>query len=156
MNGKQTGDPAKLARAILTIAGQSPPPRRFIAGADAIRGVEQKIAALRRISTPTDRSQRRSTSTSSASTAGSSTVTRRLRRHQCGVVCRGGSGLEAVRSRVVNRLAASSRCIESVIDSMACSTRCSRVSSRANSSDAAERRVRDSGQAATRRRERRR
>jgi NAD(P)-dependent dehydrogenase (short-subunit alcohol dehydrogenase family) len=47
MNGKQTGDPAKLARAILTIARQSPPPRRFIAGADAIRGVEQKIAALK-------------------------------------------------------------------------------------------------------------
>ena len=36
MNGKQTGDPAKLARAIITIASQSPPPRRFIAGADAI------------------------------------------------------------------------------------------------------------------------
>jgi NAD(P)-dependent dehydrogenase (short-subunit alcohol dehydrogenase family) len=47
MNGKQTGDPAKLARAILTIAGQSPPPRRFIAGADAIGSVEQKIAALK-------------------------------------------------------------------------------------------------------------
>jgi hypothetical protein len=46
MNGKQTGDPAKLARAIITIAGQSPPPRRFIAGADAIGGAEQKIAAL--------------------------------------------------------------------------------------------------------------
>jgi len=36
MNGKQTGDPAKLARAIITIASQLPPPRRFIAGADAI------------------------------------------------------------------------------------------------------------------------
>jgi NAD(P)-dependent dehydrogenase (short-subunit alcohol dehydrogenase family) len=47
MNGKQTGDPAKLARAILMIAGQSPPPRRFIAGADAIGGAEQKIAALK-------------------------------------------------------------------------------------------------------------
>jgi len=46
MNGKQTGDPAKLAQAILTIAGQSPPPRRFIAGGDAIGGAEQKIAAL--------------------------------------------------------------------------------------------------------------
>src|SRR3954469_23821906 len=38
MNGKQSGDPAKLARAIISIAGQSPPPRRFIAGADAIGG----------------------------------------------------------------------------------------------------------------------
>jgi len=47
MNGKQTGDPVKLARAIITIAGQSPPPRRFIAGADAIGGAEQKIAALK-------------------------------------------------------------------------------------------------------------
>ena len=46
MNGKQAGDPAKLARAIITIAGQSPPPRRFIAGSDAIGGAEQKIAAL--------------------------------------------------------------------------------------------------------------
>jgi NAD(P)-dependent dehydrogenase (short-subunit alcohol dehydrogenase family) len=47
MNGKQTGDPAKLARAIITIAGQSPPPRRFIAGADALGGAEQKVAALK-------------------------------------------------------------------------------------------------------------
>ena len=47
MNGKQTGDPAKLARAIITIARQSPPPRRFIAGADAIGGAEQKIVALK-------------------------------------------------------------------------------------------------------------
>ena len=47
MNGKQTGDPAKLARAIITIAGQSPPPRRFIAGADAIGGAEQKVIALK-------------------------------------------------------------------------------------------------------------
>ena len=46
MNGKQTGDPAKLARAIITIARQSPRPRRFIGGADAIGGAEQKIAAL--------------------------------------------------------------------------------------------------------------
>jgi len=35
-NGQQSGDPAKLARALITIAAQSPPPRRFIAGADAI------------------------------------------------------------------------------------------------------------------------
>jgi len=47
MNGKQTGDPTKLAQALLAIAEQSPPPRRFIAGADAIGGAEQKIAALR-------------------------------------------------------------------------------------------------------------
>jgi len=47
MNGKQTGDPAKLARAIITIASQSTPPRRFIAGADAIGGAEQKVVALK-------------------------------------------------------------------------------------------------------------
>jgi hypothetical protein len=36
MNGKQPGDPAKLARALLTIAGQDRPLLRFVAGADAI------------------------------------------------------------------------------------------------------------------------
>jgi len=46
MNGQQGGDPAKLAQALLTIAGQEPPPRRFIAGADAIAGAEQKIKEL--------------------------------------------------------------------------------------------------------------
>jgi NAD(P)-dependent dehydrogenase (short-subunit alcohol dehydrogenase family) len=46
-NGRQSGDPAKLARALLTIASQEPPPRRFIAGADAIGTAEQKVAALR-------------------------------------------------------------------------------------------------------------
>jgi NAD(P)-dependent dehydrogenase (short-subunit alcohol dehydrogenase family) len=45
-NGQQTGDPAKLARALLTIASQEPPPRRFIAGADAIATAEQKAADL--------------------------------------------------------------------------------------------------------------
>ncbi|RPJ77865.1 MAG: SDR family NAD(P)-dependent oxidoreductase [Acidobacteria bacterium] len=46
-NGKQGGDPAKLAQALLTIARQSPPPRRFIAGADAIAGAEQKLVDLK-------------------------------------------------------------------------------------------------------------
>src|SRR5205085_5588534 len=46
-NGKQSGDPAKLARALITIAGQEPPPRRFIAGADAVGTAEQKVADLR-------------------------------------------------------------------------------------------------------------
>jgi NAD(P)-dependent dehydrogenase (short-subunit alcohol dehydrogenase family) len=46
-NGKQSGDPAKLARALMTIASQEPPPRRFIAGADAIATAEQKIADLK-------------------------------------------------------------------------------------------------------------
>jgi len=46
-NGRQSGDPAKLARALITVANQNPPPHRFIAGADAIAGAEQKIADLR-------------------------------------------------------------------------------------------------------------
>ncbi|HEY0151695.1 MAG TPA: SDR family NAD(P)-dependent oxidoreductase [Longimicrobium sp.] len=45
-HGQQPGDPAKLAQALLAIAGQQPPPRRFLAGADAISTAEQKIADL--------------------------------------------------------------------------------------------------------------
>jgi NAD(P)-dependent dehydrogenase (short-subunit alcohol dehydrogenase family) len=45
-HGQQAGDPAKLAQALLTIVSQEPPPRRFLAGADAIRTAEQKIADL--------------------------------------------------------------------------------------------------------------
>jgi NAD(P)-dependent dehydrogenase (short-subunit alcohol dehydrogenase family) len=44
MNGKQPGDPAKLAQALLTIAEQEQPPFRFIAGADAIGVAEEKLA----------------------------------------------------------------------------------------------------------------
>ena len=46
-NGQQLGDPAKLARALITIASEKQPPRRFIAGADAIVTAEQKIADLK-------------------------------------------------------------------------------------------------------------
>ena len=46
-NGQQAGDPVKLARALITIASQEPPPRRFIAGADAIGTAEQKVADLK-------------------------------------------------------------------------------------------------------------
>jgi NAD(P)-dependent dehydrogenase (short-subunit alcohol dehydrogenase family) len=46
-NGRQSGDPAKLARALITVASQEPPPRRFIAGVDAIATAEQKIADLK-------------------------------------------------------------------------------------------------------------
>ena len=45
-SGQQPGDPAKLAQALLTIADEEPPPRRFIAGADAIGLAEQKVADL--------------------------------------------------------------------------------------------------------------
>ena len=46
-NGRQSGDPAKLARALIIIASQQPPPRRFIAGADAVATAEQVAADLR-------------------------------------------------------------------------------------------------------------
>ncbi|ARQ61338.1 UNVERIFIED_ORG: NAD(P)-dependent dehydrogenase (short-subunit alcohol dehydrogenase family) [Rhizobium etli] len=45
-NGKQGGDPAKLARALITLSAQDELPRRFIAGADAIQVAEQRIALL--------------------------------------------------------------------------------------------------------------
>ena len=46
-NGHQSGDPAKLARALVTIASEKQPPRRFIAGDDAIATAAQKIADLK-------------------------------------------------------------------------------------------------------------
>jgi len=45
-NGQQSGDPF-LARALITIASEERPPRRFIAGADALATAEQKIADLK-------------------------------------------------------------------------------------------------------------
>jgi len=45
-HGQQSGDPIKLAQALVLIAGQQPPPRRFIAGADAINVAEQKVQNL--------------------------------------------------------------------------------------------------------------
>ena len=46
-NGKQGGDPAKLAKALITLTDQEHPPLRFIAGADAIGTAEQAVATLR-------------------------------------------------------------------------------------------------------------
>jgi NAD(P)-dependent dehydrogenase (short-subunit alcohol dehydrogenase family) len=46
MNGRQGGDPAKLASALVQLAGQDEPPLRFAAGADAIETVEQKAQNL--------------------------------------------------------------------------------------------------------------
>jgi NAD(P)-dependent dehydrogenase (short-subunit alcohol dehydrogenase family) len=46
INGQQPGDPAKLAQALLTIAGQDQPPLRFMAGADAIEAAEAKAREL--------------------------------------------------------------------------------------------------------------
>ena len=46
MNGKQGGDPAKLADALVTIASSAEPPLRFFAGADAVGAAEQKAQEL--------------------------------------------------------------------------------------------------------------
>ena len=46
MNGQQGGDPAKLASALVQLAGQDEPPLRWVAGADAIAAVEQKAKDL--------------------------------------------------------------------------------------------------------------
>ena len=47
MNGRQGGDPVKLAQALLTITGEAQPPFRFIAGADALAQAEEKLAERR-------------------------------------------------------------------------------------------------------------
>ena len=46
-DGHQAGDPDKLARALVSISNEQPPPRRFIAGSDVIALAERKIAELR-------------------------------------------------------------------------------------------------------------
>ncbi|MFC8936225.1 SDR family oxidoreductase [Rhodococcus sp. NPDC057135] len=46
MNGTQGGDPAKLAAALVTLSDAGELPGRFVAGADAMGGVEQKQATV--------------------------------------------------------------------------------------------------------------
>jgi NAD(P)-dependent dehydrogenase (short-subunit alcohol dehydrogenase family) len=46
MSGKQGGDPAKLAKALVTLIDQEHPPLRWVAGADAVATVEQKASEL--------------------------------------------------------------------------------------------------------------
>jgi NAD(P)-dependent dehydrogenase (short-subunit alcohol dehydrogenase family) len=46
MDGKQGGDPAKLADALVHLAGLQEPPARFAAGADAVQTFETKANAL--------------------------------------------------------------------------------------------------------------
>jgi len=46
MNGKLAGDPAKLAKALITVIDGPEPPLRWIAGADALPAVEQKANKL--------------------------------------------------------------------------------------------------------------
>ncbi|HEY0032435.1 MAG TPA: SDR family oxidoreductase [Devosia sp.] len=47
-NGTQSGDPAKLAQALIALDREPKLPRRFLAGADAIATAEQKIATLQK------------------------------------------------------------------------------------------------------------
>ena len=46
MNGQQGGDPAKLAQALVTLSDSGQLPLRFVAGADAMGGVEQNLATI--------------------------------------------------------------------------------------------------------------
>jgi hypothetical protein len=46
MNGKQGGDPSKLAVALVKLADQPEPPARFAAGTDAVQAFEAKAAIL--------------------------------------------------------------------------------------------------------------
>lgn len=45
-NGQQSGDPAKLAQALITISSVENPPSRFLAGADAVGTAEQVASTL--------------------------------------------------------------------------------------------------------------
>jgi NAD(P)-dependent dehydrogenase (short-subunit alcohol dehydrogenase family) len=46
MNGKQAGDPAKLARALVQLADAAEPPLRWAAGEDVVEAVEDKARLL--------------------------------------------------------------------------------------------------------------
>jgi NAD(P)-dependent dehydrogenase (short-subunit alcohol dehydrogenase family) len=46
MSGKQSGDPAKLAKALVTLLNEEQPPLRWVAGADAVETVETKAKNL--------------------------------------------------------------------------------------------------------------
>jgi NAD(P)-dependent dehydrogenase (short-subunit alcohol dehydrogenase family) len=47
MNGQQGGDPAKLAQALIALSASGELPLRFVAGADAMGGVEQNLDTIR-------------------------------------------------------------------------------------------------------------
>ena len=58
-NGKQSGDPAKLAQALIALAGQEEMPRRFIAGADSSAPPSRRSRSCNGRSTPTVTSRNR-------------------------------------------------------------------------------------------------
>ena len=47
-NHNQVGDPDKLGRALVQLAADSDPPLRFVAGADALKVVDDKLADVAR------------------------------------------------------------------------------------------------------------
>jgi NAD(P)-dependent dehydrogenase (short-subunit alcohol dehydrogenase family) len=47
MHGQQGGDPAKLAQALISLSASGELPLRFVAGADAMAGVEQNLDTIR-------------------------------------------------------------------------------------------------------------
>jgi NAD(P)-dependent dehydrogenase (short-subunit alcohol dehydrogenase family) len=47
MHGQQGGDPAKLAQALIALSASGELPPRFVAGADAMGGVEQNLDTIR-------------------------------------------------------------------------------------------------------------
>ena len=44
MHRRQSGDPERLAQALLTLAAAEHPPRRFVAGADAVDIFQQALS----------------------------------------------------------------------------------------------------------------
>ena len=46
-NGRQPGDPSRLADAIVRLANESAPPLRFLAGSMAVSAAEQKLSGMR-------------------------------------------------------------------------------------------------------------
>ena len=46
-NGKQAGDPVRLAQAIVTLSREAAPPMRFAAGAMAVGALDAKVASLK-------------------------------------------------------------------------------------------------------------
>jgi hypothetical protein len=46
MSGRQSNDPAKLAKALVKLVDSGQPPLRWVAGADALPTAEQKVRDL--------------------------------------------------------------------------------------------------------------
>jgi NAD(P)-dependent dehydrogenase (short-subunit alcohol dehydrogenase family) len=42
-NGTQAGDPAKLGKALVQLAGMASPPKQFFAGSDAVSGITEDL-----------------------------------------------------------------------------------------------------------------